>query len=32
LTVGQELKDARSTMAARVDELGGDWPDHIATV
>jgi hypothetical protein len=30
LIVAQELEDARSTGAARLAELGDDWPDHIA--
>jgi hypothetical protein len=30
LSVAQELEDARSTGAARLAELGDDWPDHIA--
>jgi hypothetical protein len=30
LRVGQELQDARVTMAARLAELGDDWADHIA--
>jgi hypothetical protein len=28
--VGQELEDARVTVAARLTELGDDWADHIA--
>jgi hypothetical protein len=30
LRVGQELEDARITVAARLAELGDDWADHIA--
>jgi len=30
LRVGQELEDARITMAARLGEVGDDWADHIA--
>jgi hypothetical protein len=30
LTVGGAPEDARATMAARLDKLGDDWPDHIA--
>jgi hypothetical protein len=30
LSVAQELEDARATVAARLAELGDDWPDHIA--
>jgi 3-dehydroquinate dehydratase len=30
LSVAQELVDARATVAARLAELGDDWPDHIA--
>jgi hypothetical protein len=30
LSVAQELEDARATGAARLAELGDDWPDHIA--
>jgi hypothetical protein len=30
LRVGQELEDARITMAARLAEVGDDWADHIA--
>jgi hypothetical protein len=30
LRVAQELEDARATVAARLAELGDDWPDHIA--
>jgi hypothetical protein len=28
--VGQEIEDARMTVAARLAELGDDWADHIA--
>ncbi len=30
LRVGQELEEARITVAARLAELGDDWADHIA--
>jgi hypothetical protein len=30
LRVGQELEDARPTVAARLAEVGDDWADHIA--
>jgi hypothetical protein len=30
LSVAQELEDARATVAARLAELGDDWPDYIA--
>jgi hypothetical protein len=30
LRVGQEIEDARITVAARLAELGDDWADHIA--
>jgi hypothetical protein len=30
LRVGQEIEDARMTLAARLAELGDDWADHIA--
>jgi hypothetical protein len=30
LRVGQELEDARVTMAARLADLGDDWAEHIA--
>ena len=30
LRVGQELEDARITVAARLAEVGDDWADHIA--
>jgi hypothetical protein len=30
LRVGGELDDARATLVARLDQLGGDWADHIA--
>jgi hypothetical protein len=30
LGVGQAPEDARAMLAARLDELGDDWPDHIA--
>jgi hypothetical protein len=30
LRFGQEIEDARITVAARLAELGDDWADHIA--
>lgn len=27
--IGQEIEDARITVAARLAELGDDWADHI---
>jgi hypothetical protein len=30
LSVAQELEEARAAVAARLAELGDDWPDHIA--
>ena len=30
LQIGGELEDARSTLAARLDQLGEDWVEHIA--
>jgi hypothetical protein len=30
LRVGQELEEARITVAARLAEVGDDWADHIA--
>jgi hypothetical protein len=30
LSVAQDLEAARATVAARLAELGDDWPDHIA--
>jgi hypothetical protein len=30
LRFGQELEQARVTVAARLTELGDDWADHIA--
>jgi hypothetical protein len=30
LRIGGELEDVRATLAARLDQLGGDWVDHIA--
>jgi hypothetical protein len=30
LPVGQDVEDARITVAARLAELGDDWADHIA--
>jgi hypothetical protein len=30
LRIGQEIDDARITVAARLAELGDDWSEHIA--
>jgi hypothetical protein len=32
LHIGGELEDARATLVARLDELGEDWPEHIAVL
>ena len=30
LRMDGELEDARATLASRLDQIGGDWVDHIA--
>jgi hypothetical protein len=30
LRMDGELEDVRATLASRLDQLGGDWVDHIA--